>query len=186
MAEVENEAQGEQLPDPVGRQLHFCLEYLVDCNATRAYSVAYKQKDLVIAGACAHRLIKSARVKAYIARRQKTVADKVGITQERVLREYARVAFADPRQVADWGGEGNGGLTLKDSKELSDDVAAAVAEVTVEITDTGIKRKFKMHDKVGALKDCAKHLGLVVEKHEHGVSDDLAALILKTASKGPA
>ena len=80
------------------------------------------------------------------------------VTQERVVRELARIAFADLRSVTEWG---PAGVTLRNSSDLSDDEAAAVAEVSETWTDSGGgSRKVKMHDKVAALEKLARHIGL--------------------------
>ena len=48
-------------------QKKFCDEYLIDCNATRAYKAVYKtcKKDET-ASACSSKLLRNAKVKKYI------------------------------------------------------------------------------------------------------------------------
>lgn len=84
----------------------------------------------------------------------------LNITPERVLQEYARIAFADIRCIFDDNG------TLVPLHELDDDTAAAVASVEVQTigdadgvmkTDT---HKLKMYDKLNALNVLAKRLKL--------------------------
>ncbi len=84
----------------------------------------------------------------------------LNITPERVLQEYARIAFADIRCIFDDNG------TLVPLHELDDDTAAAVASVEVQTigdkegvmkTDT---HKVKMYDKLNALGVLAKRLKL--------------------------
>jgi len=49
------------------KQKRFCDEYLIDCNASRAYKAAYTQiKRDTVAAAASARLLKKADVKAYI------------------------------------------------------------------------------------------------------------------------
>jgi phage terminase small subunit len=52
---------------------------------------------------------------------------------------------------------------MLDSAEIDDDTAAAIAEVSQ--TRDGIRIKF--HDKLGALEKIGKHLGMLVDRHEH-------------------
>lgn len=59
---------------------------------------------------------------------------------------------------------GPGGVALRDSAELSDDEAAAVAEVSETWSENGGSRKVKLHDKVAALEKLAKHVGLYDDK----------------------
>ena len=49
------------------KQMKFCEEYLIDCNATRAYKEAYPNvKSEGAARVCASRLLTKANIKAYI------------------------------------------------------------------------------------------------------------------------
>jgi len=91
------------------------------------------------------------------------------ITQDRVLREYAKLGFFDPRN-----------LFLPDGspvpiQALDDDTAAAIAGLDVlEVYEgTGADRKFvgyvkkyKIASKIGALDSMAKHLGLFIDRQE--------------------
>lgn len=147
-----------------GKHKRFADEYLVDCNATRAYLAAgYKSKNADVAAAGAWRLIRSVKVAEYIAKRQNKLSAKAEITQESVIAEYKKLGYSNPRQVAEWGPNG---VKLKDSKTLSDDDAACISEVSSKPGEYGPSIKFKLHDKKGALDSIAKHLGMFVEKHE--------------------
>src|SRR5260370_27470792 len=53
-------------------------------------------------------------------------AARLGITVDRVLREYRRIAFANLRHILEWNGEG---MEVKPSKDLTDDDVAAIAEI---------------------------------------------------------
>ena len=55
-------------------------------------------------------------------------AARLGITPDRVLQEYASLAFADLRRIADWG-PGEDGLKINPSDELDPADAAAIAEI---------------------------------------------------------
>lgn len=159
-----------------GKRKRFADEYLVDLNGTRAYKAAgYRAKNDNVAHASAAKLLRNATVKAYIGERQKKLADKLEVTVERVVSEYAKLAFADPRLVAEWG---PGGVKLKESKEMTDDAAAAVAEVgEVPLKSGGSAMRFKMHDKKGALDSLAKHLGMFVERVDVNVTNGLAEMM---------
>lgn len=75
------------------------------------------------------------------------------VSADRVLIELARIAFADIRNYASWGPRG---LTLRPAAEISEDAAAAIAEVA----RTGRSPRIKLHDKKAALAALARHLGL--------------------------
>jgi len=86
--------------------------------------------------------------------------EQLQITPERVLKEYARIAFADIRCVFD--DEGH----LVPVDELDDDTAAAVSSVDVQTIGDGegvmqtATHKVKMYDKLNALNVLAKRLKL--------------------------
>jgi phage terminase small subunit len=82
-------------------------------------------------------------------------AARLGITVERVLIEYARIAFADIRQVLTWGADG---IALKPPDDLGDAEAAAICEI-VPGTRSGTYR-VKFYDKKAALDAIARHLGM--------------------------
>jgi phage terminase small subunit len=82
-------------------------------------------------------------------------AARLGITPERVLEEYARIAFADLRQFIEWGADGR--LVIKDSVSLTAAEAAAVAEIVAGATGG---TRVKLYDKKAALDAIARHLGM--------------------------
>ena len=79
----------------------------------------------------------------------------VGITVERVLIEYARIAFTDIRQVLTWGPED---LALKSPDQLSDAEAAAIREIAPGARPGAYR--VKSYDKKAALDAIARHLGI--------------------------
>lgn len=139
----------------------FVSELLVDYNLTRAYKAAgYRVKSNTVAAINASRLLKNANVAAFLKTRQQKLADKFEVTQERVIREYARCAFLDVRKMFNENG------TFKDMKDLGDDEAAAIAGFDViELFDKegkkeGELKKVKLVSKQSCLQDLARHLGL--------------------------
>src|ERR1051326_858503 len=78
-----------------------------------------------------------------------TRAARLGITVDRVLQEYARIAFADLRDIVDWQ-PGEDGLRIKPAADLSPDQAAAIAEI-VASASTGRVYRIKLHDKTPVL-----------------------------------
>lgn len=138
----------------------FVREYLIDFNGTQAairagYAVSGAKQE-------AARLLTNADVMTVLAARRTELAAPVlaeaQVTVERVLREYARIAFADMRRFATVSA---GGVRLLDSKTWTDDDAAAVESVSETVTKEGGSVRFKLHDKVGALNQLAKYLGMV-------------------------
>ena len=150
------------------KQRRFVEEYLIDLNAKRAATVAgYSAKSAARVGCRLLRvpLVAEAVHKALEARSRRT-----HITADRVLREYARIAFADIRKFTT---RQQGETGLKQLAELSDDDAAAVVELTGTPEGKGVK--VKLHDKKRALDAIARHLGLFTKGQEPAESPSAAA-----------
>lgn len=142
------------------KQKQFCKEYLIDHNGTRAaIRAGYSKKT---ARAQASMLLDKPHVAAYLAQLTKGRDMDLTITAERVLKEIARIAFADPSSyfVPARSGHGGGPARMKDMDELTPDQRAAVAEFDMAT------KKFKLYDKLNALEKLGKHLKLFTELHE--------------------
>ena len=158
------------------KQKRFADEYLIDLNATRAYKMAYPNiKNDETASVNGSRMLRNAKVSVYVQQRIEERSARTEITQDRVLQEYARLAFFDPRKLFD--GDGR----PKDITALDDDTAAAVAGLEVQEVYEGVGvdrefvgyvKKYKIADKKGALDSVARHLGMFTDKVEHSGSID--------------
>lgn len=91
---------------------------------------------------------------------------KANITAERTLKELARIAFADVRDLYDPAtGE------LRAVPELDDDTAATISQIKVEVVGQGrgaqrvavVTKQLKQADKMAALSLLAKHFKIVGE-----------------------
>lgn len=108
-------------------------------------------------------LAADAKVKQRIQELRKKAAQANEITIERIVAEVVKVAFANQRDLMNWGPQG---VKLKSSYELTDEQAAAVAEVSETTSATGGSLKLKTHDKLGALRFLAELKGYLVKKQE--------------------
>jgi phage terminase small subunit len=152
------------------KQEKFADEYLVDLNALRAYRAAYPNcKSDNAAGVEGHRLLKNPKIADYVRKRMQDRQDRTEITQDRVLKEYAKLGFFDPRKLF------NGDGSPVPIQDLDDDTAAAIAGLDVlEVYEgtgadrvfTGYIKKYKIANKIGALDSMAKHLGLFIDRQE--------------------
>lgn len=107
------------------RTRQFIREYLIDLNGSAAARRAgYSPRS---AGRRAFELLERPEVKAAVRAAMAARARRTNVTADRVLEEFARIAFADLRRVSDWG---PGGFRLKPSARLADADAAAVAWVS--------------------------------------------------------
>jgi len=108
--------------------------------------------------------------------------EKLAITKEKVLGELAKIGFTNITDVVKWGAaiavtkeDGTeyitNGIALVDAKDLSENAAAAIAEVKQTKDGT---LTLKLHDKKGALVDLGKHLGLFIDRVEVGGPGDFS------------
>ncbi len=148
------------------KQERFVQEYLLSGNATEAYKKAYttgKMKPATI-NRNAKANLDNNKISTRIRQLRTAMAKRAEIDQDRLTQEYARIAFADFRQF--FNEDGN----IIPIKDLSDDAAAVLAGVDVQMIgngdDVSYVRKFKTWDKLKALNDLAKHLGFFREDNE--------------------
>lgn len=137
------------------KQERFVLEYLVDLNATRAaIRAGYSPETARSMGS--ENLSKPDIADAIVAEQTKR-RERLELSGDQVLREYARIAFAN---MSDFVIVGSDGVTVRPMDDLTEDQMAAIAEVTVTPTQNGATVKLKLHDKLRALDALSKHLGL--------------------------
>lgn len=158
------------------KQQCFCNEYLVDLNATQAAIRAGYSKRT--ANRIGPENLSKPVIAAAIAEARSKLAEKTEITQKRVIEEYAKPAFLDPRKFYD--DDGN----LIPVHKLPAEVAAALTGMdvsTVVNKDNGTVTtvtKFKFADKKAALDSLAKHLGMFVDRVKHGLNAESLNAIL--------
>lgn len=138
------------------KQKKFCEEYLIDLNATQAAKRAGYSSDTAAVIGCEN-LIKP-NIQNYIQSLQKALSEKTGITHERLLEEYAKIAFSDIREL--YAGDNQ----LLDVRQIDDSTAAAVMSVEVDEigmagTTIGYTKKVKLYNKLAALESIGKHIG---------------------------
>ena len=149
------------------KQIRFVDEYLVDFNGTQAaIRAGYSEKT---AAATAARLLRNVNIQAEISRRQKDLQRRTEVTQERVVMELARVAFADATDFVQVEtriinrGEVKVPIELavhKETAELSADQRAAIASIKQGANGVEIK----LHDKIKALELLGRHIGMFNNK----------------------
>ena len=134
------------------RHRRFVAEYLLGFNARKAArSAGYRSPN------SGSRLLRRREVAAAIAEAEAEHAAKRHVTADRVLDEYARIAFADMRAFVDWGPKG---VMLRDNKTLSEWEAGAIAAVEPP-RGNGKTGRLKLYDKQAALETLARHTGVL-------------------------
>jgi phage terminase small subunit len=161
-----------ELPE---KQRIFVAEYLKDFNATRAALAAGYSKNTAREQGC--RLLTNVNVQAEVKRQTEVLFDSIGLTAQRILMEYMRIAHADINDYLAFGqrevpvlkdGEpvldSSGKLITKtvnyvDFKESSEVDTSLISEVKQGKDGVSIK----LHDKMKALDMLAKYMNLIVD-----------------------
>lgn len=150
-------------------QQRFVEEYLVDGNATQAaIRAGLPSRRPAHAGA---KMMARPAVAAAIERERLLSAERTRVTRARVVKEMARIAFANMGDFADWGPDG---MTLTPRAALSRDDRAAVAEITSRPGKHGPRLRVRLHAKRHALDGLARALGLYGRGGAHFVPDEEA------------
>lgn len=186
------------------KQEMFCREYIIDGNATRAAIAAgYSEKT---AYAIAEQNLRKLDIIQFIEKLRAPIIKKLDISAERILEEYAKLAFANLHDFLGVNEDGTiqakEGLPFADFTGVTKDQMAGLDGLEIimlpPIEEDGpnpIKVKMKLADKKGALDVLAKRAGLLKEHIEHsgkidtGSADpaDIAkrvAFLLQKAAKG--
>ena len=185
------------------KQKRFCEEYLIDLNATQAaIRAGYSPKTAV---QTASRLLRNVKVQEYIAKRQKELSRSTQITQERVIKELALIAFsnnADYARVVEkkmqtevdgmlvdvLGEDGKPIMYRTVEPVLTDELTEEQKRALAVIKKGRDGLEVKSFDKVRALELLGKHLGIFTEKIEANVNDttrsELQELLAQRKARG--
>lgn len=163
--------QEEQYPQLTEKQHRFVQEYLIDFNATQAAIRAGYSKES--ARTIGMENLTKPSIKAAIKAAQAEYAESVNISKERLLAEYAKVAFADLGQFVGFrtiktmvGVDDETGEPVFDHQTVidlkpSDEVETAAIQ---EIKQVKGNVTIKLYDKRGALDSISKMLGYLTDK----------------------
>lgn len=166
------------------KQEAFAKAYIETGNASEAYRRSYNAKNYSenALAVQASKMLKHPKVVLRIAELQAAHQKRHELTVDRVIAEYARIGFADIRQIVKWGeaiavrdsetGETTitNGVAIVNSADLDDASAALIAEVS-QTKDGNLK--VKLHDKLRALDKIGQHLGMFPQQvnvnadHQH-------------------
>ena len=160
------------------KQEAFCRAYIENGgNASAAYRVAYDASGStdksVHESAC--KVLANAKVASRISELQAKIAQKHGVTVDRIVGELATLGFSN---MQDFMTIDESGVPRLNFKGMSRDKASAISEMTVEeftakgedgeSSSAGVRKvKFKLYDKRAALVDLGKHLGMFKDIVEH-------------------
>lgn len=140
------------------KQKRFVEEYLIDLSATQAaIRAGYSYST---AGSIGSELLKKPEVAEAIETAIAVRSKRTGFTQDRVLRELAKVAFLNPLDVVDTDGR------IKPDAEQDDLACIEGIKYKHSDSDTGFssEREVKFASKLKALELLGKHLGMFNDK----------------------
>lgn len=163
------------------KQKIFADEYLIDLNATRAYKAAYKnvKKDETAAAAGA-RLLRNVKVAKYIEERMKEREKRTEVTQDKVIKELAAIAFVSGSDFAKIVEEpvitngayvkdpDTGKLRMQERVRIipTDNLTEEQKKAIAGIKEGRYGIEVSTCDKVRALELLGKHLGIFKDKVE--------------------
>ena len=150
---IESEKEGVAMTE---KQRLFVAEYLVDRNATQAaIRAGYSPKTAYSIGS--ENLTKP-EIRKAIQDKLDHIEEELGITRDRILREYRNIAFSD---ITDYvqleKTEAGINIVFKPTEDLTIDQRRALQ--SIRKTQSGID--IKTHDKHKALEFLAAYLGMV-------------------------
>lgn len=179
----------DEVLGPIGASLNdqqraFAHRYAIDGNGTLSYLEVYGVADDNTAAVNARRLLQKPEVAELVASLRQATLDKYKVTAERIVQEYARIAFLDLGELYDDEGK------LLPVKKIPEDARRAVAGIECDEIEenlgggikivVGYTKKVKLSDKRAALFDLAKIHGMITDKQQHSVSESLEALLSRS------
>ena len=158
------------------KQSLFCIEYMIDLNATQAaIRAGYSEHTAQRIGS---ENLSKPLIMQHLAHLLTERVKRSTKSADDVIKELESVGFSRLGDIMSW--NESGVAFLKNSDELDDDAMAAIESVQVteeqtHITASGaegdpkrkiqgssvLKTKVKLHSKMAALRELAKHHGLV-------------------------
>jgi phage terminase small subunit len=146
-----------------GKQERFCNEYLIDLNVEKAaVRAGYAPKS---ASHHSYLMMRNPKILERIQALSEARRVRMQLSQDEVVRELMKIAFADITDYAnveeDGGGTGQA-VTLKNTADLPVDKTGAVAGIRQG--SKGIE--IKLYDKLKALELLARHLGMLRDRME--------------------
>lgn len=184
------------------KQKLFVDEYLVDLNATRAYKAAgYRVKSDNAAGVEGHKLLRNPKIDLYLKEKMKEREKRTEITQDKVLKELAKIGFANATDYARVVEKEYLEQVKDENGNIISEIPKTYKAVEIESTDNidtdkqsaiaGIKMgangiEVKLNDKVKALELIGRHLGMFTDKMDVTIetSEKFADIIEQVGGEG--
>lgn len=163
--------------DLTPQQARFVEEYLIDLNATAAAKRASYSAHT--ARQIASRLLATPHVQDAIQAAMQKRSRRTEVTQDRVIKELARLAFSRMTDFATWTSDE---VIFNASNEVDHEDAACISEIVDTESEKSSSLRIKLHDKTKALELLGKHLKLFADRVEHSGPDGKAIVTRQEAS----
>lgn len=162
-------------PTPLQRQFVETYHSMRKPNKREAYEEVYAARGET-ARVEAERTLRLPHVKKYLKKLQKKSEERAVKTAADIIAELEKVGFSN---IGDYIEVTEGKITLKALAEMSDEQLAAISEISETTTQHGRAIKFKLYDKLKALKDLGLRYGIFPTKIEHTGEITLAQAVHK-------
>ena len=171
-------------PELTEKQVLFVAEYLIDFNATRAAMAAGYSKGT--AYAIGWENLRKPEIQAEIQRQTSIVLNTLGITSQRNLLEYLKIAFADITNYVSFGQKDVPVMSMfgpvkgEDGKPLTKTINYVDFNPSTEVDGTLISEvkqgkdgvSLKLHDKMKALEKLEKYTDLLPDRHKRRIETE--------------
>lgn len=178
------EKEVPETPVLTDKQAIFVEEYLIDFNATRAAMASGYSKDT--AYSIGSENLRKPEVQSAIQDRTKSKMSSLGITQQRVLLEYLKIAFADITNYVEFGHREapvigmDGPVRDANGEVMKETVAYVTIKDSSNVDGTLIHEvkqsrdgvSVKLHDKLKALEALSKYLDLLPDHHKRLIEQE--------------
>lgn len=135
------------------KEQFFCIYFMKNHNATRAYMKAY-QCGYESAAVSAHKLLKKAKIKNYIVELRNRKMKEIDLREEDLTERLVDIAFSDINDFAD---VTNGEVVMKD--EFDGSLVRSIKNGKYGIT-------FQLEDRVKAIQELRKNFKNDMEEQE--------------------
>ena len=159
------------------KQEKFCQGLFTGLTQREAYKQAYNCEKMtnksIDENAC--KLASDTKIASRLTFLVNELKGRNMVTVERVIAEYAKIAFADIKDFLSYGTVKTRETMDKDGDPVFEYIQMVEARPSNEIDGTMVNEvsigkdgtfKFKLHDKKGALDMIGKHLGMFTDKLE--------------------
>lgn len=139
------------------RQKRFADEYLIDLNASQA---SIRAGYSAVSHSAGRKNLANPKIRKMIDEKLAVLSRRTGVNRERVIRELARIAFANIKNVVDI-------KTMSVMDGITEDDTAAIAAIKVKSIPSkygdGYELEVRMCDKLKALEMLGRYFGMFTD-----------------------